>query len=153
MYSAVQQGKAQLKAEKESLAINSQLRTIETNRETEATLQNIAATKRQETSDLMNIELAALRAEDEALVARSGSGLSGGSLDDLDAEILIDVNKDKVNAQRQASQNVDALTTNLRYSNENRKVESSQTRRRTDTTGLIKNALFSTTGQALSSMK
>ena len=140
MYTAGLQAKEQIRAEGAQNALRAEQRRLETNRETEAALFNIQSTKQQELSDTMNIELAAARAEDEALIATAGSGLSGASIDDINAEIQVEVNKDKVKTQREASQRINEITSNLRYSNENRNIESSYARINTNALRVIQNA-------------
>ena len=140
MYTAGLQAKEQIRAEGTQNALRAEQRRLETNRETEAALFNIQSTKQQELSDTMNIELAAARAEDEALIATAGSGLSGASIDDINAEIQVEVNKDKVKTQREASQRINEITSNLRYSNENRNIESSYARINTNARRVIQDA-------------
>ena len=151
MFSAGMQAKEQLRAEGAHNALMAAQRQIAGNRETEATLFNIRGIKQQEVSDLMNIDKASLRAEDAALVAKANSGLTGASLDDIDGEILIDVNNDKVSAQRMAAQNLDEQTKSLRYSNENRVTEAINTKINTKPKAMIRNALLSSAGGSLTS--
>ena len=143
------QAKEQMRAEGAMNALRAEQRRLETNRETEAAMMNIKSTKRQESSDLMNIDLAAQRAEDEALIATATSGLTGGSYDDINAEILIDVNKDKVAAKQQADQSLDTITRDLRASNENRNYEAKNARINTSSKSAIRNAALGSLGGSL----
>lgn len=151
MYTAGLQAKEQIRAEGAQNALRAEQRRLETNRETEAALFNIQSTKQQEMSDSMNIELAAARAEDEALIATAGSGLSGASIDDINAEIQVEVNKDKVKTQREAVQRINEITSNLRYSNENRNIEASYTRINTNARRVIQNAGLNSLGSVANS--
>lgn len=151
MYTAGLQAKEQIRAEGAQNALRAEQRRLETNRETEAALFNIQSTKQQEMSDSMNIELAAARAEDEALIATAGSGLSGASIDDINAEIQVEVNKDKVKTQREAAQRINEITSNLRYSNENRNIESSYARINTNARKVIQNAGLNSLGSVANS--
>lgn len=153
MLSAGLQAKEQIRAEGAHNALKAQEAKLTSNRETEATLQNIGSIKQQEVSDLANIGLAAMRAEDEAIMARASTGLSGSSMDDIDSEILIDVNKDKQQAIRTASQNIDEQTKGLRYANENRVFEANNRKINTNPRSMIRNALLSSAGQAAASYK
>ena len=148
MVSAGLQAKAQMKAEGEMNALRAEQRRLETNRETEAALMNIKSTKHQAASDLTNIELSAQRAEDEALMATAGNGLSGGSFDDINAEILIDINKDKVNTKRLESQSLNNITRDLQYKNENRTFEAKNAKINTKAKDAILNAGLSSLGNA-----
>ena len=152
MISAGLQAKEQMKAEGAANALRAEQRRLEQNRETEAAILNIKATKRQESTDMMNIDLAAQRAEDEALIATAGTGLTGGSFDDINAEILVDINKDKVSVKNQASQSLDSITRDLRYSNENRGQEAKNAKINTNSKSGIRNAALSSLGGSLFSV-
>jgi hypothetical protein len=151
MLSAGLQAKEQMKAESAHNELKFQESRIASNRETESTLFNISSIKQQEVSDMANIGLAAARAEDEALMARAASGLEGTSMNDLDAEILIDVNKDKQQVARGAAQNINEQTKGLRYANENRVFESNNRKINTKPKSMVRNALLSSAGSALGS--
>lgn len=152
MYSAAQASKARAEEEMANNIARTEQRKLQFNREQQAYLSNIIATKKQETSDVYNINIAAAEAQDQLDMARAGSGLSGSSINELDDEVLRAVSADKVSAHRTSLMTQDQLDTQRISANENRQLEANQTRTSIDPQRDIANAAIGSLGQGLASM-
>lgn len=152
MFSAAQASKAKAEEEMANNVARTEQRRLQFNRDQQAFLSNTLAAKRQETSDIYNIELAAAEAQDQLEMSRAGSGLSGASINELDDEVLRAVGADKVSAHRTSLMAQDQLNLQRTGANENRQLEANQARSSLDPARDIANAAIGSLGQGLATM-
>ena len=120
------EAKAKFEADIAQSKVRQTQRRIAFNRDAEAFQTNIAIRNRQQTADLFNLQTAAAMAEDEAVMAGAGSGLTGSSISALNADISRSVAMDQIAIERAAKGDIDAARHELRQRNENRVIEASQ---------------------------
>lgn len=149
IYSAAQASKAKAKQETQDAIARQERANLQFNREQQAYMQNVTATKRQETSDLFNISIAAAEAEDNLALATVGSGLGGASVNELNDEISRQVGADKIAVHRGTINQLDQLDQQRLGANENRTLEANQAKATTNVFKDIQNAAFGAGAQAL----
>lgn len=152
MYSAAQASKAKAEEEMANNVARTEKRRLEFNRDQQTYLQNLSATKRQETSDLYNINIAAAEAQDSLAMARAGSGLSGASMNELDDEITRAISSDQISVHRGTMNAQDQLEQQRIGANENRQIDANQARTSSNPSRDIANAAIGSLGQGIASM-
>ena len=149
MYSSAQASKARAEEETANNVAQTEKRRLQFNRDQQAYLSNMTATKRQETSDMFNIGLAAAEAEDQLALSRAGSGLSGASINELDDDIARSVGADRVTAHRNSLNAQDQLDQQRVGANENRLIEAEQAKTSNNPSKDILNGALSTLGSQI----
>lgn len=148
MFAAGLQAKAQYAADKENSKTQQLQRRMAFNRDTEAFLNNAALVRQQQTLDTLNLALAGQKVEDELAIGMAGSGISGQSVSELQADVTRSMALDKVAIDRAAAGNLDSARAALRDRNENRLMEARMARTSDYHQG-IQSAMFSSIGSAL----
>lgn len=148
LFAAGLEAKAQFTADLENAKTQQVQRRIAFNRDTEAFLNNMSVLKKQKTADSLNLAMASQKVQDELTMGMAGSGFTGQSVSELEADMTRSFAQDQLAIDRAAEGTADAAKAGLRVRNENRVMEANMAKT-TDYTKGIQSALLSSVGSAL----
>lgn len=151
MWGAGQKAKAMAQEEAQNIETQREMDRLTFNRQQQKYLQDTTNLRRQSTLDSFNIGLAAAQAEDQLALHKSGTNLTGSSMNDLDAEISRSVHADTMAAKRQEDETFTNLNQERIQANQNRQI-SADMRRPADYTQIMKSAFLQSAAAGLGSM-
>jgi len=152
IWGAAQKAKAMAQEEASNIETQREMDRLAFNRQQQKFLQDSSNSKRQQTLDSFNINLASAEAQDQLTLMKSGTNLTGSSINDLDAEISRSVHADVMASQRVADETATNLNQERIQQNQNRQVQADM-RRPPDYSQIVKSAFLSSAASGLNSFR